>query len=281
MNTFTVETNPLAQDVRFTEDELIVLLVDGRTISVPLTWFPRLLQATKPQLENWEILGDGEGIHWSDLDEDLSVKGLLIGTVKKEIITKELKSVEQQILVPDHLWSRKEILAKNCPVPQEPGIYGWYFRNIPKIVPIDECHRYNNLILLYIGISPGTSVSNNNLRKRIGFHMNQNAEGSTLRRSLGCILSEELDINLCRVGNGKCYTFGKDGESKLSQWMEMNSFVVWAVISEPWKYEKYFINKLKLPLNLKNNPDNEFSTKLKSIRKEQRLKAEELQVLIE
>lgn len=85
MNTFIVEANPLAQDVRCTEDELIVSLVDGRTISVPLTWFPRLAHATQEQLNNWEILGDGEGIHWPDVDEDLSVKGLLISTNKSSL----------------------------------------------------------------------------------------------------------------------------------------------------------------------------------------------------
>jgi len=54
--------------------------VHGRKIVVPLVWFPRLLNATKDQLENYEILGDGEGIHWPDIDEDLSVAGLLSGS---------------------------------------------------------------------------------------------------------------------------------------------------------------------------------------------------------
>lgn len=80
MSTLPVEVNPLAQDVRCTEEELIVSLVDGRTISVPLAWFPRLIHATPAQLENWQLLGDGQGIHWPELDEDLSVSGLLKGT---------------------------------------------------------------------------------------------------------------------------------------------------------------------------------------------------------
>ncbi|MBN1592115.1 MAG: DUF2442 domain-containing protein [Candidatus Coatesbacteria bacterium] len=69
-----------AQEIRFTDDELIVSLVDGRTISVPLVWFPRLAGASKEQLANYELLGDGDGIHWPDLDEDLSVAGLLRGS---------------------------------------------------------------------------------------------------------------------------------------------------------------------------------------------------------
>ena len=68
-----------AKDVRTSSDELSVLLADGRRVSVPLSWFPRLLHATAAQRENWRLLGDGEGIHWPDLDEDLSVAGLLGG----------------------------------------------------------------------------------------------------------------------------------------------------------------------------------------------------------
>lgn len=79
MSSSAVEVTPLAQDVRITEDELVVPLVDGRTISVPLAWFPRLLHAAAEQRSHFEILGDGEGIHWPDLDEDISVAGLLRG----------------------------------------------------------------------------------------------------------------------------------------------------------------------------------------------------------
>jgi Protein of unknown function (DUF2442) len=76
----TVETSPRALDLRITDDELTVLLTDGRRISAPLVWFPRLLNATKEQRDEWELLGDGEGIHWPAVDEDLSVAGLLRGT---------------------------------------------------------------------------------------------------------------------------------------------------------------------------------------------------------
>ena len=79
MSILKVKKTPLAQTVRFTEDDLIVNLVDGRKISVPLIWFPKLASATREQLKNYEILGDGEGIHWLDIDEDLSVEGLLRG----------------------------------------------------------------------------------------------------------------------------------------------------------------------------------------------------------
>jgi hypothetical protein len=80
MSSSVVEAIPRAQDVLVTEDELTVALVDGRRVSVPLVWFPRLLHASPAQRSNWQLLGDGEGIHWPDVDEDLSVAGLLRGT---------------------------------------------------------------------------------------------------------------------------------------------------------------------------------------------------------
>ncbi len=74
-----VDTTPLAASVEVTNEELIVTLVDGRRISVPLVWFPRLLQASPEQRARWELLGDGEGVHWPLIDEDLCVDGLLAG----------------------------------------------------------------------------------------------------------------------------------------------------------------------------------------------------------
>jgi hypothetical protein len=68
-----------AKEVTVTDDELCVLLADGRRIAVPLAWFPRLLGATRAQRARFELIGDGQGIHWPDVDEDLSVAGLLRG----------------------------------------------------------------------------------------------------------------------------------------------------------------------------------------------------------
>jgi len=67
------------KDVRVTEDTLSVDLVDGRTIIVPLAWYPRLLNATAEQRANWQVAGAGFGIHWPEIDEDLSTEGLLRG----------------------------------------------------------------------------------------------------------------------------------------------------------------------------------------------------------
>jgi hypothetical protein len=78
MNTSTIEI-ARAREVAVTGTELIVHLKDGRTVSAPLSWFPRLLQATPNQRAHLELIGDGEGIHWPDADEDLSVAGILRG----------------------------------------------------------------------------------------------------------------------------------------------------------------------------------------------------------
>ena len=69
----------IAQNVNCTDDALVVDLTDGRTITVPLPWFPRLAHATPSERANWRLIGRGEGIHWPDLDEDISVVSLLAG----------------------------------------------------------------------------------------------------------------------------------------------------------------------------------------------------------
>lgn len=80
MNSLTVvEREAAASEVRVTEDELIVSLVDGRRINVPLAWYPRLVHGTMEERNDYELIGRGTGIHWPKLDEDLSVSGLLKG----------------------------------------------------------------------------------------------------------------------------------------------------------------------------------------------------------
>lgn len=79
MRTLTLESDPLAVTVEFLADAFRVVLDDGRELSVPLAWFPRLLHATPEQRQDWELIGRGEGLHWEELDEDISVAGLLAG----------------------------------------------------------------------------------------------------------------------------------------------------------------------------------------------------------
>ena len=85
MSTLKVElTEARAQQVKVTSDTLSVDLTDGRTISVPLAWFPRLLYASAAERNTWRFIANGEGIHWTELDEDISVEGLLHGQQSRE-----------------------------------------------------------------------------------------------------------------------------------------------------------------------------------------------------
>jgi hypothetical protein len=77
MTTLAIEVEPLATGVKVTSDSLSVELADGREVTVPLMWFPRLLSANKIQRENWRMIGGGVGIHWEDVDEDISVETLM------------------------------------------------------------------------------------------------------------------------------------------------------------------------------------------------------------
>jgi hypothetical protein len=79
MNISARITDERVADVRCDDDSLTVDLMDGRTISVPLAWYPRLAGATAADRRNWEVAGGGYGIHWPDVDEDLSTEGLLRG----------------------------------------------------------------------------------------------------------------------------------------------------------------------------------------------------------
>jgi hypothetical protein len=77
MPTSSVNVDATALDVTVTDDKLGVVLADGRELSAPLVWFPRLLEASHDQRQNWRLIGRGQGIHWPDIDEDISVASLL------------------------------------------------------------------------------------------------------------------------------------------------------------------------------------------------------------
>ncbi len=77
MSISTIIKSRFATDVSFTESKMIVQFEDGRELSVPLEWFQKLRNASKEQLEKWRFIGKGEGIHWEELDEDISIENLL------------------------------------------------------------------------------------------------------------------------------------------------------------------------------------------------------------
>lgn len=79
MNTLVLETEPMAVAVTVTDEKLTVDLADGRSIVVPLEWYPRLLYGSPEERRNWQLLGDGYAIEWPDLDEHIGIEGLLAG----------------------------------------------------------------------------------------------------------------------------------------------------------------------------------------------------------
>ena len=188
------------------------------------------------------------------------------------------------LLFTGRLWSRDEVLATRSPVPKEPGVYAWYFRAVPPGVPTEGCVQHGPHILLYVGIAPkapprnGAKPSTQRLFHRIRYHYRGNAEGSTLRLTLGCLLSEELGIVLRRVGSGKRLTFS-EGENRLSEWMGENAFVTWSVDPEPWTLEKDLIAGLSLPLNLDQNTTHPFHPRLSALRSKAKQQARSLPIV--
>ena len=77
MNTSVISKSTNGLDIVFTTSKMIVILEDGRELSVPINWFPKLQSATVNQLNNWRFIGKGEGIHWEDIDEDILIENLL------------------------------------------------------------------------------------------------------------------------------------------------------------------------------------------------------------
>jgi hypothetical protein len=174
-----------------------------------------------------------------------------------------IKSLTQPFI----LYSRSSVLSKPCPVPAVRGVYAWFFKDIPDSVPTDGCVVKDGLTLLYVGISPKNDTSSENLKKRVAYHFKGNAEGSTLRLTLGVLLADKSDFPLRRVGSGKRMTFTHQGEQWLDDWLEENAFVCWVEHPKPWELEQELLTSLSLPLNIQDNKHHPFSAELSEMRK--------------
>lgn len=157
-------------------------------------------------------------------------------------------------------------------VPPQPGLYAWFIKGLPRSVPTADSEHAAGAPLVYVGIAPSRPGTRDNLKKRLRQHFAGNAEGSTLRLTLGCLLSESLGIELQATGSSGRLTFG-DGESRLSEWMRQHSRVAFMTCEEPWKVEAELIRSLHVPLNLRGNERNPFHTVLKALRSEARARA--------
>ena len=186
-------------------------------------------------------------------------------------------------------FTRDEVFAEPSPVPGEPGAHGWWFRTLPADIDVSGCEQRDGLTLLYVGVSPGPPPASGkppvsqDLRKRIRYHfggVGADAQGSTLRKSLGVLLGHELGFELRRVGSGRRSTFA-GGEALLTEWMAENALVSWVVRPEPWTFEDELIATLDLPLNLNDKSRNAFFPELTKLRRDADRKAGKARVLKE
>jgi hypothetical protein len=187
------------------------------------------------------------------------------------------------LLTPDRLQG-PTVVERPSPVPRLPGVYAWYFSEVPPGVPTQGCHQALNHTLLYIGIAPKetrratTKPSQRTLLCRLTDHFRGNAEGSTLRLTLGCLLSDVLGIQLRRVGGGRRFTFTNEGEQVLDAWMALNARVTWVVVEKPWQVENTLLASLPLPLNLQGNK-HPFVPILQQVRKAAKARARMLPIV--
>jgi hypothetical protein len=166
------------------------------------------------------------------------------------------------------------VLARQSPVPNRAGIYAWYFRAVPSGIDSAGCYQLGGRTLLYVGISPkeppanGRAPSKSTLRKRLQTHLRGNAAGSTLRRTLGCLIADQTGYPLRRVGSGERLTLTNPGEQALDRWMDENAFVTWLAVDHPWELERRVIGSgLPLPLNIRDNPCEAHTSALKAVRR--------------
>jgi len=187
-------------------------------------------------------------------------------------LTPSLRRPVDAIVRPERLYRANEILIRPSPVPKSAGVYAWYFDELPPGVPVEGCHQALGHTLLYVGIAPrkphalNLKPSERTLRHRMRDHFGGNAEGSTLRLTLGCLLSDTLGIRLRRVGSGIRRTFTNPGEIILDKWMAEHARVAWVPIEQPWRVETELLSTMSLPLNLQGNT-HAFVSTLKNVRR--------------
>jgi hypothetical protein len=145
--------------------------------------------------------------------------------------------------------------------PRRAGVYAWFFTHPPDRVPISDCIARDGAYLLYVGIA---SDKRKGLYSRVREHFTLNAEGSTLRKSLGCLLEEKLGTVLVRAGSRR--TFGPQ-ELALTAWMQAHARVAWFPIESPERIERRLIDSLRPPLNLNQNETHPFHKTLTEIRR--------------
>ena len=159
-------------------------------------------------------------------------------------------------------------------VPAQPGIYGWWVRSGSLDIPVADYQEHNGFELVYVGLSPrkpsaAGRLSKGNIRRRLNQHVNGNASQSTLRRTLGVLLKESLEMTLI-LRRGR-YVWEK--EDALTDWMHANARVAYVVDQAPWAAEDELLEHATLALNIRGRKTNEFARTLSAHRRAARTAA--------
>lgn len=137
--------------------------------------------------------------------------------------------------------------------PASPGIYSWWFRGGALDVPEADYRCRNEYELLYIGISPSRASSAGTLRRRLRQHVRDDASRSTLRMTLGVLLTQQLGLTL-ELNRGRA-TYGQEGEARITRWLVDNARVAWAIDPTPWAVERELLASSALALNISGRDD--------------------------
>ena len=171
------------------------------------------------------------------------------------------------ITLPTRLFSWADVLRRPSPVPTSSGFCFWYFRNIPSVIPTDDCQTLNGCTLLYLGMAPDrTNNTNASLSNCLVRNYRGNVQGSSLRKTLAILLEEKSGFPLLRAGSGQGTTLTPAGERWLDEWMEENVSVGCVEHPEPWMIAYALLLKLSLPLNISHNGHHRFASSLKEMR---------------
>ncbi len=181
-----------------------------------------------------------------------------------------MSPLDMLLAAPQH--PRAACIGRGSVVPAARGIYGWWFECGDLSLPTSDCLSCDGRFLLYLGISPDSSTSGGNLRKRIGSHFTNNASGSTLRKSLGTLLAAQSGLPLRRVpaskpGKPNRVTLTHEGEQWLDRWLDLSARVAFIEHPEPWTVEEGLLQEVSCPLNLDDNAHHPFHGTLSSLRR--------------
>jgi hypothetical protein len=175
-------------------------------------------------------------------------------------MTHSLSSAAQGLLHPACLFGVAELRETPTLIPQEAGVYAWWFSKVPPGVPVEKTAIHDGRHLLYVGIAPrkpsaAGSVSDSTLRNRLLNHCRGPIASSTLRRTLGVLLGGVLDLSITATKAGKL-KMSPEHEARLTEWMAENAKVTWAVSATPWEIEDHMIRgAVRLPLNIRGSSD--------------------------